>query len=148
MQATATARRYPMMPTLAVAMLIGAALDAAYAWGSAGPPVVDLRPAYLAGMLYLGVFASALAFTLYFGVIRAIGPARAAYSGVVVPVIAMLLSAGVWFGKAEPDAASTRVDRRLGRAEDQRRRMAARCRRCGRRVRASSAAPRRRWWHR
>ena len=38
------------------------------------------------------MFASALAFPLYFGVIRAIGPAKAAYSSVMVPVIAMLLS--------------------------------------------------------
>ena len=52
----------------------------------------DLRPAYVAGVLYLGLAASALAFPLYFGVIRAIGPAKAAYSGVIVPVIAMLLS--------------------------------------------------------
>lgn len=92
MQATETARRYPMAPMLATGMLIGAAIDAAYAWATSGPPAFDWRWSYAAGILYLGVFASALAFTLYFGIIRVIGPAKAAYSGVIVPVIAMLLS--------------------------------------------------------
>jgi drug/metabolite transporter (DMT)-like permease len=92
MQATRTAARYPMIPTLGTAMLIGAALDAAFAWATTGPPVVDLRPGYIAGVLYLGIAASAVAFTLYFRIIRTIGPAKAAYNGVIVPVVAMLLS--------------------------------------------------------
>lgn len=92
MQGTQTARAYPMAAMLAVAMLLGAGMDAAYAWVTSGPPVFDLRPGYIAGVLYLGLAASALAFPLYFGVIRTIGPAKAAYSGVIVPVIAMLLS--------------------------------------------------------
>lgn len=70
----------------------GAAIDALWAWITVGPPVFDARIGYVAGVLYLGLAASALAFTLYFGVIRAIGPAKAAYSSVIVPVIAMLLS--------------------------------------------------------
>lgn len=92
MQGTATARRYPMAAMLGWAMLIGAGIDAAFAWATTGPPRFDPSPAYVAGLLYLGLAASALAFTLYFGIIRTIGPAKAAYSGVLVPVIAMALS--------------------------------------------------------
>jgi len=92
MQATPTAARYPMGSLLAVAMLTGAAIDALYALATVGPPVIEMRGAYWLGILYLGVFASALAFPLYFGVLRTIGPAKAAYSSVIVPVIAMLLS--------------------------------------------------------
>lgn len=92
LQGTQTARRYPMVPMLGVAMLIGAAVDATIAWALHGPPVIEWRAGYLFGLLYLGVFASAIAFTLYFGVLRIIGPAKAAYSSVIVPVIAMLLS--------------------------------------------------------
>lgn len=92
LQATETARAYPMAPMLGVAMLLGAGMDAAFAWITTGPPVFVWTPAYIAGLLYLGVLASALAFTLYFGVIRVIGPAKAAYSSVIIPVIAMLLS--------------------------------------------------------
>ncbi len=92
MQATARARRHAMVPTLAVAMLMGSAMDAAFALATVGPPVIDPRPAYLAGVLYLGFVGSSLAFTLYFRIIRAIGPAKAAYNGVMVPVVAMALS--------------------------------------------------------
>ena len=92
MQATPTAARYPMGTMLAVAMLVGASIDALFAFATVGPPVVEHRAAYWLGILYLGVFASALAFPLYFGVLRAIGPAKAAYSSVIVPVIAMMLS--------------------------------------------------------
>ncbi|MBA4048011.1 MAG: EamA family transporter [Sphingomonas sp.] len=92
LQATDTARRYPMVPMLGIAMLLGAGMDGAIAWAITGPPVVEWRSGYLIGIAYLGVFASAIAFTLYFGVLRVIGPAKAAYSSVIVPVIAMLLS--------------------------------------------------------
>jgi drug/metabolite transporter (DMT)-like permease len=92
MQGTQTARAYPMLRTTAVAMLLGAGFDAGWAWVTVGPPVMEWRLGYVAGILYLGLAASALAFPLYFGVIRAIGPAKAAYSGVIVPVIAMALS--------------------------------------------------------
>ncbi|SOB79635.1 Permease of the drug/metabolite transporter (DMT) superfamily [Sphingomonas guangdongensis] len=92
MQGTALARRFPMIPTIGVAMLLGALFDALYAWATVGPPVFDPRPSYWLGVVYLGVAASAIAFPLYFGIIRVVGPAKAAYSSVLVPVIAMLLS--------------------------------------------------------
>lgn len=92
LQGTQTAKLYPMGTMLGVSMLIGAGLDAGLAVALTGPPVFEFRAAYILGVLYLGVFASAIAFTLYFGLIRVIGPAKAAYSGVVTPVIAMLLS--------------------------------------------------------
>ncbi len=92
MQATRTATRYPMAPMLAISMMIGAVGNAAFAWWLTGPPVIEARIGYFAGILYLGLFASALAFALYYNLIRTIGPAKAAYSSVIVPVIAMILS--------------------------------------------------------
>ncbi|PHS53595.1 MAG: EamA family transporter, partial [Alteromonas sp.] len=92
LQATDTAKRYPMGSTLAIAMVMGALLDGAVAWLLTGSPVIEPRFGYIAGVVYLGLFASAIAFPLYFNVIRVIGPAKAAYSSVIVPVIAMLLS--------------------------------------------------------
>lgn len=92
LQATGTARAYPMVAMLAVAMLIGALLDAATALALSGPPVIEPRVGYFVGIVYLGVVGSAIAFTLYFNVLRVIGPAKAAYSSVITPVIAMLLS--------------------------------------------------------
>lgn len=92
MQATQTARAYPMTTTLGWAMLIGATVDAAFALATVGPPVFEARWSYVAGTLYLGVLGSALTFTIYFQLIRTIGPAKAAYTSVLIPVIAMLLS--------------------------------------------------------
>ena len=92
LQATDTAKRYPMFAVLALAMGIGAVVDGIIAWTLTGPPVLETRPAYWLGVGYLAVFASALAFPLYYQVLRVIGPAKAAYSSVIVPVIAMALS--------------------------------------------------------
>jgi drug/metabolite transporter (DMT)-like permease len=77
---------------LAWGMTYGAVCDAAVALIMFGPPSFDPRPGYWIGLLYLGVFASALAFTFYFGIIRIVGPGKAAYSSVLVPVIAMAFS--------------------------------------------------------
>ena len=92
LQATRAASRVPLSAMLAWAMAIGAIIDVLLAWLLAGPPVFDLRPGYVAGLLYLALVASALAFSVYIPLVRAIGPARAAYSGVLVPIIAMSLS--------------------------------------------------------
>jgi drug/metabolite transporter (DMT)-like permease len=92
MQGTATARAYPMATMLGWSMLLGAAIDAGFSWAFVGPPRFEVSWTYIAGLAYLGLVASALAFTLYFGVIRVIGPAKAAYSSVIIPVIAMTLS--------------------------------------------------------
>lgn len=92
MQATRTARAYPMATILGWAMLSGAAIDAVYAFATTGAPVFEMRAGYIAGILYLGVIGSSIAFTLYFQLIRTIGPAKAAYTSVLTPVIAMLLS--------------------------------------------------------
>jgi drug/metabolite transporter (DMT)-like permease len=92
MQASETARRLSMVVMLAWGMLCGSLIDAAWAWYSSGPPVIELRLGYALGLLYLGAIASALAFTLYFWTIRQLGPGKAAYSSVVIPIIAMGIS--------------------------------------------------------
>lgn len=92
MQGTKTSKAYPMATIIGWAMLTGAAVNALFAVVTVGAPVFDTRPSYLAGLLYLGVFGSAFAFSLYFRLIQTIGPAKAAYTSVLIPVIAMLLS--------------------------------------------------------
>lgn len=92
MQASDQARRLPALAGLGWAMLVGAGLNAALALAVAGPPTWDPRPQYLAGLLFLGIMASAVAFAFYYDLIRTMGPAEAAWTGVLVPVIAMGLS--------------------------------------------------------
>ena len=100
MQGSRFARTQSMLVMVAWAMLFGAMADAVFALATVGPPVWDYRPAYLAGVLFLGVVGSAIAFPLYFGIIRAGGPGPAAWSGVLVPIVAMgystLIEGYVW----------------------------------------------------
>jgi drug/metabolite transporter (DMT)-like permease len=91
-QAGKEAMRHPLLALLAWSMAIGAVLDALIAFAVAGPPTFDARPGYLFGVLYLALAGSVLCFALYFPVVRKIGPGRAAYSSVLVPIIAMSLS--------------------------------------------------------
>jgi drug/metabolite transporter (DMT)-like permease len=92
LQASRKAAGWPLASLLAWGMTYGILANAALAWASAGPPVVEARPVYWLGLVYLGLFASALAFPLYFAVMRSVGPGKAAYTSVLVPIIAMLLS--------------------------------------------------------
>jgi drug/metabolite transporter (DMT)-like permease len=88
-QATDRARAIPVAALVAWSMVVGTVADGAIAWAMTGPPVFDTRPGYIAGVLYLGLAASALAFLLYYRIIREIGAARAAYSSVLIPILAM-----------------------------------------------------------
>ena len=92
LQATPTARQVPVVPLMAWSMAWGTALSALYALASTGLPLLDPRPAYLMGIAYLGLVGSALTFPLYSQLIRDWGPGPAAYNGVAVPVVAMVLS--------------------------------------------------------
>lgn len=91
-QAGETGRALPLASLLAWAMLYGTGIDAAVAWATAGPPVVPRDPAFWAGTAWLALAGSVVTFPLYYGIVRAIGPGRAAYNGVLVVVVAMLIS--------------------------------------------------------
>jgi len=89
MQARPEIRRYPLFALLAWCMAAGALIDAVIAFVMTGPPTIDTRAVYWAGLLYLSLAASVLTFSLYYPVIRRIGPGKTAYSSVIVPIIAM-----------------------------------------------------------
>jgi drug/metabolite transporter (DMT)-like permease len=89
MQGTKIARAQPMVVMIAWAMLFGAIADAIFAWITTGPPVIEPTLPYIGGVFYLGVIASAVTFPLYFNIIRAVGPGQAAWSSVLIPIIAM-----------------------------------------------------------
>lgn len=55
----------------------------------------DWRPTYVGALLYLGIPGTILAFAGYLRLITHLGPDRAAYMSMVVPVIALLFSS--WF---------------------------------------------------
>ena len=88
-QARDEVRRFPLFSMIAWSMAAGALMDSAIAFAMTGPPLFDSRPGYWLGIFYLALPASVLTFSLYYPVVRKIGPARAAYSSVLVPIIAM-----------------------------------------------------------
>lgn len=92
LQASPAGRAQPLEGGLAWSMLYGGLLNAAVALVVAGPPQFDWTFSYMAGLAWLAVVASAGAFSLYYALIRDIGAGKAAYTGVVIPFVAMALS--------------------------------------------------------
>ena len=95
MQARDEVRRFPLFSLLAWSMAVGAIMDGVIAFAMTGPPVIEARASYWLGLLYLALPASVLTFSLYYPVVRRIGPAKAAYSSVLVPIIAMAFSTAI-----------------------------------------------------
>ncbi|RQO59941.1 EamA family transporter [Paucibacter sp. KBW04] len=92
---TLTRRGLPLVPILAWSMGYGAFFLILLALGSGVGLQFDWRPSYLLSLLYLAVFGSVIAFVLYFKLAQRQGPARAALTGVVIPVIALMISAAL-----------------------------------------------------
>ena len=91
-QASGAARSRAILPILAWAMAIGTLVDGLVALVLAGPPVIDHTWSYVSGVLYLSIVGSVITFPLYFQLLKDMGAGRAAYNGVLVPVVAMGLS--------------------------------------------------------
>ena len=92
LQASDRFARFPINTVLAWSMLYGAAGNAIWSLATSGPPQIELTAAYLGGIAYLAIIGSVVTFPLYFGLIRDIGPGKAAYTSVFIPVVAMGLS--------------------------------------------------------
>jgi drug/metabolite transporter (DMT)-like permease len=91
-QANGTGRSVPLLTLIAWSMLYGTAFDIAIAFLLAGPPPPLPGEAYWLGTAYLAFAGSVVTFPLYYGLIREIGPGRAAYHNVLVVIVAMLIS--------------------------------------------------------
>lgn len=113
MQAGPIGRSLPLQGGIAWSMAYGGLFNVVIALVLAGPPVFDLSLGYVAGLGWLAVVASAGAFSLYYALIRDIGAGKAAYTGVVVPFVAMALSTVfegyVWSPQAVAGAALAAV---------------------------------------
>ena len=83
----------PLWQSLAYGMLYGSLL--ALAWTLARGETLGFEPTapYVLSLLYLAVFGSILAFASYLTLLQRIGAARAGYIGVMVPIVALVISA-------------------------------------------------------
>jgi drug/metabolite transporter (DMT)-like permease len=63
-----------------------------FAWITTGLPTIDPRAGYWLGTLYLALAGSVVTFPLYFRLIQRIGAGPAAYTSVLIPILAMGIS--------------------------------------------------------
>lgn len=88
-----TRRGLPLVPVLAWSMGYGALFLVGLSLATGQGLHFAWQWPYVASLLYLSVAGSVIAFVLYFKLAQARGTGHAALTGVVVPVIALLISA-------------------------------------------------------
>jgi drug/metabolite transporter (DMT)-like permease len=90
-----TRRGVPLVPLLGWGMTYGALalLAIAAAQGSLG--AIGHSPAWWGSLAYLALFGTVIAFFVYFRLAQRVGPARAAMTGVMIPPIALSISAAL-----------------------------------------------------
>jgi drug/metabolite transporter (DMT)-like permease len=84
----------PIWQALAWGMLYGTVCTLGIVLLAGQPLVFEPKASYVASLLYLAVLGSVVAFACYLRLLETIGPARAGYIGVMVPIVALVLSAG------------------------------------------------------
>jgi len=82
----------PIWQTMAWGMLYGAIFTLGLAVALGRPLGFDPTPAYVISLLYLVVLGSILAFGSFLTLLGRIGAARAGYIGVMVPIVALVIS--------------------------------------------------------
>jgi drug/metabolite transporter (DMT)-like permease len=82
-----------VMPANAWGMFYGALLNGGLALLQGKAFVFDPSPDYVISLLFLAIFGSVVAFGFYLTLLGRIGLERAGYAAVMVPVVALILSA-------------------------------------------------------
>jgi drug/metabolite transporter (DMT)-like permease len=97
-----TRRGLPLVPVLAWSMGYGAVFLLLVSLGLGHGLPFDASWSYVGSLVYLAAFGSVVAFTLYYKLAERRGPAQAALVGVLVPVIALIVSAVLEGWQATP----------------------------------------------
>ena len=84
---------FPLWQSLAWGMLYGAILSLAVTVVAGRPLHFEWTAPYVLSLLYLTVLGSILAFAAYLTLLHRVGAARAGYIGVMVPIVALVISA-------------------------------------------------------
>jgi drug/metabolite transporter (DMT)-like permease len=85
--------RLPLWQTMAWGMLYGSATTLAFMLANGTRLTFDASVTYVASLAYLVLFGSIMTFAAWLTLLRRIGAARAGYIGVMVPVVALVISA-------------------------------------------------------
>ena len=85
--------KIPVWQAMAWGMLYGSIFSAAWTAGAGKGFAFEATLPYVLSLLYLVVFGSILAFAGFLTLLGRIGPARSGYIGVMVPIVALVISA-------------------------------------------------------
>ena len=83
---------FPLIQTIAFAMLYGSLITLLITQFNNTELLFEFTFKYIASLAYLSVFGSIFAFIFYLKLLEKVGSGRAGYVGVVMPVIALLIS--------------------------------------------------------
>lgn len=83
----------PLWQSMAYGMLYGSIFSLGVTLALGKPLGFEATPGYLGSLLYLAILGSIIAFAGYLTLLKRVGTAVAGYIGVMVPIVALLLSA-------------------------------------------------------
>ena len=83
---------FPPLQTIAYAMLYGSLVTFLITQIRGAELVFEYSFSYISSLLYLSIFGSIFAFISYLKLLKKVGPGRAGYVGVVMPVLALIIS--------------------------------------------------------
>ncbi len=86
-------RSLPLWQSLAWGMLYGAVFALMVTVATGKPLAFEATLPYVMSLLYLAILGSIVAFAGYLTLLKRIGAARSGYIGVMVPIVALLISA-------------------------------------------------------
>lgn len=84
--------KIPFIQSIAYGMLYGSIFTLIVAKFRGAELLFDDSFSYISSLLYLSIIGSVLAFYLYLKLLESIGSARAGYIGVIMPIIALIIS--------------------------------------------------------
>jgi len=83
---------FPVIQTIAYAMLYGSLVTLMATQVRGAELLFENSISYISSLLYLAIFGSIFAFVSYLKLLEKVGPGRAGYVGVVMPVLALIIS--------------------------------------------------------
>ena len=83
---------FPLIETLAYAMFYGSLVTFLITQVRGTELLFEHSFSYISSLFYLSIFGSIFAFVSYLKLLEKVGPGRAGYVGVVMPVLALIIS--------------------------------------------------------
>ena len=84
---------FPLIETIAYSMLYGSLITLLITQIKGTELLFEYTFSYIASLVYLSIFGSIFAFIFYLKLLEKVGAGRAGYVGVIMPVLALLISA-------------------------------------------------------